>query len=116
MTIPEKLTITDGAMAMDGGSISLRGKDQSGNIKEISLDWSLEAQVNNTAKLIFNKMTLEKRSLEEEKLLHALKNAEIQSSEALERGTSTPTKRVALGEDLKKSIISFLELLVSKSL
>ena len=78
MNIPQKLTILDGAMAMDGGSISLIGKDPSGNIMEISLDWSLEAQINGTTKLNLNKMPLEKRSREEEKLLNALKNSEIQ--------------------------------------
>ena len=73
MNIPQKLTIHDGAMAMDGGSISLMGKDQFGNIMEILLDWSLEAQTNGTTKLNLNKMPLEKRSREEETLLDVLK-------------------------------------------
>jgi hypothetical protein len=102
MNIPQKLTIHDGAMAMDGGSISLIGKDRSGNIMEISLDWSLEAQINGTIKLNLNKLPLEKRSREEEKLLDVLKNSEIQPSETSERRDSTPNQRVALGEDTQK--------------
>lgn len=100
MNIPQKLTILDGAMAMDGGSIALMGKDQAGNIMEISLDWSLEAQANCTTTLNLNKMSLEKRSREEEKLLDVLKDAKIQSSDAPEQRASRPTKKVALGEDI----------------
>jgi len=99
MHIPQKLTILDGAMAMDGGSISLLGKDQSGNIVKISLGWSLEAQANGTVKLSLNKMSVEKRSSEEEKLLGVLKNADIQYSEA---PTSPPAERAALGEDISE--------------
>ena len=102
MNIPQKLTIHDGAMAMDGGSISLTGKDQAGNIMEISLDWSLEAQTNGTAQLNLNKMPLEKRSREEEKLLGVLNNAKIQSSDAPEQRASRPTKRFAPEEDINK--------------
>jgi len=89
-------------MAMDGGSISLMGKDQAGNIMEISLDWSLEAQANGTTTLNLNEMCLEKRSLEEKNLLEVLKNAKIQSSDAPEQRASTNNKSVALGEDIKK--------------
>ncbi len=65
MNIPVKLIIFDGATAMDGGSISLTGKDPSGHIIQIVLDWSLDAQINGTADLRLNKILLEKRSPEE---------------------------------------------------
>ena len=99
MNIPQKLTIYDGAMAMDGGSISLMGIDPSGNIMEIGLDWSLDDQINGTTKLYLNNMPLGKRSREEEKLLDALKNSDIQPAEASEPRDSTPNQRIALGED-----------------
>ncbi|MGD8763006.1 MAG: hypothetical protein PVG87_11915 [Desulfobacteraceae bacterium] len=102
MNIPQKLTILDGAMAMDGGSIALMGKDQAGNVMEISLDWSLEALANGTTTLTLNEMALEKRSLEEAKLLDVLKNAKIQSADEPEQKASRPTQRVALGEDINK--------------
>jgi len=102
MHIPQKLTILDGAIALDGGSISLLGKDQSGNTVNISRDWSLEAQTNCAVKLYLNKMPIEKRSLEEERLLDVLKNAEIQLSEEIEQRTTSPAERAVLGEDINE--------------
>lgn len=87
---------------MDGGSISLLGKDQSGNTVNISRDWSLEAQTNCAVKLYLNKMPIEKRSLEEERLLDVLKNAEIQLSEEIEQRTTSPAERAVLGEDINE--------------
>ena len=102
MKIPEKLTILDGAMAMDGGSISLMGKDSYGNSIQIDLDWSLEAQVNGTTKLSLNKIPLEKRSHEEEMILGVLENAEIERSEGQDSGDSASFQGAVLGEDINQ--------------
>lgn len=109
MKIPQKLTILDGAMGMDGGSISLMGKDPYGNVIQISLDWSLEAQVNGTTKLSLNGIPVEKRSREEERLLDVLENAEIQISEGYESGDSGSFQGVALGEDINQYLSSIEE-------
>ena len=109
MKIPEKLTITDGAMAMDGGSIVLRGKDSNGNDVHIELDWSLDAQVNGTTKLSLNNTPLEKRSCEEEKFLEVLGNAVIQRSEGQDSSDSASFQGAALGEDINQYLNAMAE-------
>ena len=109
MKIPEKLTILDGAMAMDGGSIILMGKDPHGNAIQINLDWSIDAQVNGTTKLSLNNIPFEKKSPEEKKLLEVLENAEIQKSEGQDSGDSGPFQGAALGEDINQYLNAMAE-------
>jgi hypothetical protein len=109
MKILEKLIILDGAMAMDGGSISLMGKDFHGNAIQIDLDWSLDAQINGTTKLSLNKIPLEKKSREEEKFLKILDKAEIQLSEEQGRRDSEPIQGAAWGEDINQYLSGIAE-------
>ena len=104
MNIPKKLIILDGAMAMDGGTVSLMGLDRYGNSIEITLDWSIEARKDGAATLYLNKIPIPKRSPEEEKLLDALKNAEIPLSQAQKRNAVTPSRRIVMGDDTKEYI------------
>lgn len=102
MRIPQQLTVVDGAMATDGGSVCLMGHDQPGNSIEIDLDWSIEAQRSGTAQLRLNKIPVGKRSVDEEKLLGVLKSAAIRHSQAQKRPASAPPERIVLGGDIKE--------------
>jgi len=100
--IPENLTILNGAMAMDGGSISLLGLDAVGNNVHIDLDWSLEAQANGTTELRINGIPLEKGSAEESRLLEILGAAEIQYPDQKGQVKPAPIHGAALGDDISQ--------------
>jgi len=98
--IPDNLTILNGAMAMDGGSISLLGLDAAGNKVQIDLDWSLDAKANGTTELRINGIPLEKGSAEESRLLEILGAAEIQYPDQKGQEKPAPIHGAALGEDI----------------
>jgi hypothetical protein len=102
MNIPQRLTISDGAMAMDGGSIALSGKDPSGKIWEVLLDWSIDGQINGTTALKLNQIPLEKRSAAEEHLLNVLRKARIEPFETPAPENPSATQRAALGPDINQ--------------
>ena len=102
MKSPQQLTISEGAMAMDGGSIVLSGQDPSGKIWHVLLDWSLDDQVNGTTALRLNQMPLEKRSVAEKHLLNVLRKARIEPIETSPAENHSATRRVALGQDINQ--------------
>jgi hypothetical protein len=76
---PTSLTIVDGAVASDGGSIALRGVTPADEDLHFHLDWSLDAQARNTTQLSVNGMPVPKGSPEEAAWLALIRNAEIPS-------------------------------------
>ena len=73
------IIIEQGAMALDGGSIWLQGKDEKGRRLSILLDWSIASQQNGTTSLTVNGITIEKGSYEEKNFLERLKRPGIGS-------------------------------------
>ncbi|MBN1500360.1 MAG: hypothetical protein JW982_09395 [Spirochaetes bacterium] len=78
--IPEKIKITESALAADGGSIFLYGTDEFENLIEIFLDWSNESQKNKKTQLYLNDEKIAKRSEDEEDLLRVLEEEAILGS------------------------------------
>jgi hypothetical protein len=99
-SIPRELTIHDGAMCMDGGSIFLAGRDGTGNPVEICLNWSIESQANGTTSLCVNEVFLAKGSDAEQQLLSALERATISPPDAKVTGDTLSSNAIALGEDI----------------
>gem|GEM_PF-1001388 len=100
--IPDSLTILNGAMAMDVGSINLLGLDSGGNAFQIYLDWSLDAQAAGTTTLSLNNIPLEKGSPEEKRLLEVLASAEIQFPEQQGSEEPAPIQGAIMGEDINQ--------------
>jgi hypothetical protein len=107
---PNKLVITDGAFAFDGGSTYITGIDDFGNEFEVYLDWSIESKLNNSCKLYFNNNEIEKKSIEEKQLLILLENALYNSkNEVIEENKEKfelSKKRIILGDDINNVINS----------
>jgi ribosomal protein L7/L12 len=74
--------ITNGAMATDGGSISLTGVDPEGAPLSVFLDWSINAQRTGTRRLEVNGHPLAIGSIEEVQFLQLLTTATVQDGVA----------------------------------
>jgi len=77
MNIPNRLTIINGAVAPDGGSIFLDAFDDQFRPIKILLDWSLDAQYFGATSLDIDGITVAKRSVEEAKWLELIVSAAI---------------------------------------
>jgi hypothetical protein len=75
--MPEKLTIMNGAMAMDGGSIALEAIDERGKLVRLLLDWSIAAQKNGTTHIRVDEQRIELGTEEERHWLMLLQEASI---------------------------------------
>jgi len=102
--IPDNLTILNGAMAMDGGSIRLLGSDAAGNTIHIYLDWSLDAQANGTTALRMNSIPFEKGSSAERRLIEVLGAAEIHFSKQNGQAEPAPIQGAAMGADISQYV------------
>jgi hypothetical protein len=71
--VPSTLTILDGAMAMDGGSIDLRATDDDGRPLRVYLDWSIDSHACGMVQLYVDDVAVPKRSDEEARWLDALR-------------------------------------------
>lgn len=69
------LTLTDGSVAADGGSISLQALNQDGARVDLYLDWSITSQTDGTAQFFVNGKAIPKRSMEEVTWLDLLRAA-----------------------------------------
>jgi hypothetical protein len=93
------LILTRGAMALDGGSISLRAASGEATI-ELFLKWSIQAQCNHGGRLYVNGKAVKKRSPAEERWLARLRSAEIMPEKRGGTGERISSKRVALSQDI----------------
>lgn len=91
-------TITDGAMAMDGGSIFLSGVDADGSPLAVALDWSIESRRLGTCALRVNECIIPVDSTEEARWLAVLSEATCQPRAPHGEPEVAPT--IALGADL----------------
>jgi hypothetical protein len=72
------LTITMGAVAADGGSISLQAVDQQGATISFYLQWSIMSQQDGTAQFYVNSKAIPKGSKEEATWLSLVRSAKVQ--------------------------------------
>lgn len=99
---PNEITITNGAFALDGGSISILCNDESGKNVRIHLNWSIKAQMSGEGQLYFNDIAVQKRSFEESYVLDLLKNANYEDKSPKTDETQISAKRIIIGEDIKR--------------
>jgi len=95
------LTISNGAMCMDGGSVYLEGTDATGRMMRISLDWSIAAQQAGETSLTIDGMKLQPGSVEEMEWIDTLRCARIAGADATSGVPSPSPKRIVLAADAK---------------
>lgn len=82
MNVPESLTIVDGALAMDGGSIFLKAIDDGRRQHTIFLNWAIAAQKEGGTSLWVDDQPLTKQSHGEGEWVRAIASAQIVPAEA----------------------------------
>jgi len=82
---PKSLTITDGGMLNDGGTIVLLGSDETGSKCGFCIDWSLDRQDNGTTVFTVNRIEIPKGSDTEKEWLDLLRNATVQVEDEITR-------------------------------
>ena len=103
MDILESLTITDGALAMDGGSVFLDAVDNLGHRRCILLGWSISAQRTGQTSLRIDDRQLAKCSPEEEAWVRLVASAVIAPrSDAHPGSEKISSKRLVLANDVQK--------------
>lgn len=104
--LPTELTLTNCAMAMDGGSLLLRALDQSGVEVELYLDWSVRRQMEKTTQLFANSRLVPRGSPEEARWLALVGRAAIQrpSAPSTPAGTTISRNCVVLADDAAEYI------------
>lgn len=99
---PNEITITNGAFALDGGSISIFGNDENGKTIHIHLGWSINAQMSGEGQLYFNDIAVPKRSYEESYVLSLLENVNYEDKSPKKDEPQISSKRIIIGEDIKR--------------
>jgi hypothetical protein len=95
-----QLTISDGAMAMDGGSVSLRATDAAGRTLRILLEWSIAAQEAGATLLTIDDVGVRPGSEDERQWIEDLRSAHIEGEDG-PPVTSPPPRRIVLARDVK---------------
>jgi hypothetical protein len=95
------LTISNGAMCMDGGSVYLEATDATGRLLRISLDWSMVAQQAGTTFLTINDVKIRPGSEEEAECIEALRSAQIVGADETLTVPSSFPKRTVFAADAK---------------
>ncbi|AMV20633.1 hypothetical protein [Planctomyces sp. SH-PL14] len=109
MTTSDRLTIVDGALALDGGTILLDVVDRAGAVHQIVLAQNVTPKIELEllpGRLHFDGKPVGVRSTEEASLLNRLKNSDVQLCEELSDDVSDDSNAslspvIVLGEDLK---------------
>ncbi len=109
MNIPERITILDGAFAMDGGSISLRISDPDDHEHSVLLSQHLLPPSGHTGehkpgRLYFDGRIIEIRSVEEASIISVLRQADVEIMAApISRVNAIDTDQhvMIIGEDIK---------------
>lgn len=99
---PSKITIINGAFALDGGSISIFGNDESNKDVHIRLNWSIKAQMSGEGQLYFNDIAVPKRSSEESYVLNLLENSSYEDKSPETNEPQISSNRIIIGEDIKR--------------
>jgi hypothetical protein len=95
------LTINNGALCMDGGSVYLEATDATGQLLRISLDWSIAAQQGGVTFLTIDGVKIQPGSETETEWIESLRCAQIGVADDTSPVPSTPPKRVVLATDAK---------------
>ena len=95
-----QLTITYGALAMDGGSVSLRATDAAGRALRILLEWSIEAQRAGATFLTIDGARIQPGGEDEMQWIESLRSARIEYGDASPE-TSPRPPRIILAPDAK---------------
>lgn len=99
---PSEITITDGAFALDGGSISIQCNDENNENVRIRLNWSIKAQRSGEGQLFINDIAVPKRSNNESYILELLENAKYYNNSLQAYELHISTNRIIIGEDINK--------------
>ena len=111
MTTIEYL-ITDGAMSMDGGSISLKLTDRVSKQITVRLNWSLSAQRSNSTALLIDGVRIEPGSGDETAWIDRIRAAGIQSDyndSSVQSEATLGNKVVAIGDDVASYVTAISE-------
>src|SRR4051794_23913667 len=95
------LTINNGAMCMDGGSVNLEATDAARRPWQISLDWSIGAKRAGKTSLTINGTKLQAGGAEEAEWIERLRGAEIAGADGPAPSPPPPQKRIVLAPDAK---------------
>lgn len=100
---PPDLTIVDGAMALDGGSIFLKVMEHSSSNIILSLDWSIAAQQTKSARFSANGVVVPIGSEEETQWLNLIRDAEIYCNDPPSTNDEKPVskQRLVLSKDIQ---------------
>jgi hypothetical protein len=101
MDAPKTLTISDGALAMDGGSVFLDASDDLGQRRHILLDWSLAAQRDRRTCLRVDEDRLPVGGSEERAWIEAIASAAIAPTHASSDAEKIGSHRLVLASDAK---------------
>ena len=102
MQLPHSIVLVHGGYCLDGGSIYLTCRDSQGCNITMELDWSIEAQQNETVQLKVNEQDVPKGSAIEDKLIVLLRSAPIEYSEPNAEADRTAATRVVIGDDIEE--------------
>jgi hypothetical protein len=95
------VTISNGSMCMDGGSVYLEAADADGRQWKIYLDWSIAAQQAGSTSLSINCTKLQAGSAEEAEWTEALRCAHLAGAESTPPSAQKP---IVLAPDAKAYI------------
>src|SRR2546423_324803 len=95
------LTINNGAMCMDGGSVYLEATDAAGRPWQISLDWSIAANRAGNTSLSINDTKLQAGGAEEAEWIESLRCADAAGADGSTSSPPSAQKRIVLAPDAK---------------
>ena len=95
------LSINNGAMCMDGGSVYLEATDAAGRLWQISLDWSIAAKRAGNTSLSINGTKLEAGGAEEAEWIESLRCTDIAGADVSALSPLSAPKRIVLAPDAK---------------
>jgi hypothetical protein len=95
------LTINNGAMCMDGGSVHLEATDAAGRPWQISLDWSIAANRAGNTSLSINGTKLQAGGAEEAEWIERLRCADVAGADGSAPSPPSAQKRIVLAPDAK---------------
>lgn len=95
-----KVTITDGTMTLDGGSIFLKAIDSSAASLTFRVDWSIDAQLAGAMQFYVDGVAVPRNSEPEAQWLALLREAEIEIPDGGRPAEASPKPAMVLSDDI----------------
>src|SRR5438094_781064 len=100
MNTPKSITLINGALTMDGGSVYLEAVDDQAQRREIQLIWSISAQKARTTHLVLDGVPIAKQSEQERELIALIAAAETKAKpNNRPPGSKISSQRIVLADD-----------------